>query len=1533
MASHKNNIAINHPGTETEKKYNLLHKLIALYDRKNTLDEALQEACEIIPTLYDQPELVSVYLDYDNHIYKNKNFIETAWISRKKFNTPDKKQGILEIYYVKEYNQILDIEETSDTFDFLADITTILSGIISKFQFEKLMLDNTERLKELKGIRRTTEILSRGMTLEESLQEICSFLPEAWQYPEYTAAKITYDNKVFKSKKFKETPWVQEQVFETPDNKEGIISIYYLKEFPPADEGPFLKEERDLIDNLSALISGTVTKKSLQELLLSNTERLKELRGINQTSHILKQSKSLEESLQVVCMILPEAWQFPEHTAVRIHYNNNIYTSSNFKETPWSQKQEFETPGHKKGLIEIFYLKKFPKADEGPFLQEERNLLINLANLISGTATRDVLGKLLYENRERLKELKAINQTTDIIAQGKPIEETLQEICNMLPKSWQYPKFTVAKISFEDNVYTSTKLEETPWVQKENFITIDNKKGTVEIFYTKEFKTEYEGPFLKEERNLLVNIAKLISGYINNYKGREIYRKKVLLDTYKHQPEEFRKSLIENKKPLQLFFNKQIIDKYIYLDMMKYKVKEILFVATLYDAFILENEDRFFEQFMGEIYQYSLFSLPRITGVNSAEEALKLLEKAHFDLVILMVGIDRKLPETLSNQIKQKNPDTPIYLLLNQKSFLNYFVDLVHRKQSIEKLFVWNGDSQIFFAIVKSIEDKANVENDTKIGLVRVILLVEDSPYYYSKYLQMLYSIVFSQVQQLLPEVEKNELDKICKMRSRPKILLAKNYEDAVYIFNKYKDYLLCVISDIEFERDGKPDKLAGLKLIRYIKSHILNLPIILQSSEAKYEKRAQDLNVSFMNKNSETLIKDLREFLNYFLGFGDFIFRDREGNQIAVAKSLSEFEKLLHEIPDESFFLHAQENQFSIWLMARGEIQLAKTLNPIKMSDFKNISEARKFFMNIIREYKQEKKKGKIVTFNDAPVLDEKNIATFSSGSLGGKGRGLAFINTLINNLDFTKYTKRINIRTPLTAIIGTDEFEKFIEKNKLFEVALNKKNNYQQIKQAFVDARLSSDLVKKIENFAHQIHNPIAVRSSSLSEDSLTQPFAGVFDTYIIPNVPNQKINTVIQLITVIKLVYASVFSDNVRTYFKAINHKMEEEKMAVVLQELVGTRYDNYYYPHISGIAQSYNFYPLAHMKPHEGFAVIAFGLGTYVVEGWKSFRFSPVYPKIEMYSQKDLLNNTQVQFFAVDCTKKEIDFIKDGEYAALELLDISKAEKHGTLKHCTSVYNIQNDRIEPGISSAGPRLVNFADILQYNYIPLSETINLMLSTFKEALGSPVEIEFAIDLNKTLNNLPSFYLLQIKPQISNPLNFDIDIDKLEKDKILLYTESSLGNGEIDHIEDVIYINTENFDKLKTLDMVREIEYLNNQMIKGNKQYILIGPGRWGTRDKFLGIPVNWSHISYAKVITEISLANFPLDSSLGSHFFHNITSMNVGYFSVLDSSRTEFIRWDILKKQERINQTTYFNHVRFKHPLRVLMNGGKKKSAILF
>ncbi len=1402
---------------------------------------------------------------------------------------------------------------------------------LGRKNLDKQLYQKREREKELAAIKFTLQALNSKELLDQALQLIVNYLPQAWQYPEYTVAQIIFDDKEYLSNAFAFSQWKQEQFFNTVDGKSGSIAIFYTKEFRTIDEGPFMIEERDLINNLAFMIGSAANRRTTSRILYDHKERLKELQCINQTAEILRLSNSIEDALNKICAIIPPAWQYPEFTVARIKFGDFFFQSKNFYESSWFQSHPFETHG-RKGLIEVYYLKEFPSDYEGPFMKEERHLINNLAGLISGSATKYDFEKLIHQNTERVKELDGINITSEIIMQGLSFDVTLQKICSVLSLSWQYPNDTVSRIVYGNKVFISSdSFNETPWKQSKNFVTIENIKGSIEIFYLKEFPIEFEGPFLHEERNLINNLAILVSGYINTNRARDVigvlpYRSVEMHDRKRYS------EVLERKRlplpPLQEFFDKRAIDKYIYLDMMRYKVKEILFVATLYDAFILDNEDGFFEQFMGEIYQYTLFSIPRITGVSSPAEALELIQHTRFDLVIIMLGTDKAATFDLSQKIKKIYSDIPVYLLLNKIGAPDDHVKPVTTAEGIDKIFVWNGDAKVFFAIVKVTEDAVNLENDTNVGLVRVILLVEDSPDYYSRYLTQLYSIVFGQVQHLIASV-KNELDKISKMRSRPKIVLATNYEEAVHIFNKYKDHILCVISDVEFEKEGVYSNQSGISFVKYVRSQISALPIALQSSDKLYMTRADEMKVTFINKNADNLFDELKRFVNYHLGFGHFVFRNKEGESIGVAHDLKDFIDLLATVPDESIEYHALRNQFSIWLMSRGEIKLAKMLNPVQVYYFETITEFRTYIIATIRRAITDKQKGKIIDFDDSDLEHERNIISLATGSMGGKGRGLAFINTLISNFDFSEYAPDINLCTPLTMIIGTDEFELFMKHNALYSMVFGDQD-HNTLKQAFVKAELSSKLLERLRKILERKENPLAIRSSSLSEDSLTQPFSGVFDTYLLPNNHPDFNVRFEQLTTAIKLVYLSIYSKEARNYYATIHHKVEDEKMAVVIQDLVGKAYDNVFYPQISGVAQSYNFYPFAHMKPEEGFAVMAVGLGEYVVKGACSYRFSPKYPDIVLSSPEDQMKQSQVYFYAVDMARKDLDLIGEGEHAGLCRLDISNAKKHGTLNHCASTYDFENSRLLPGLDIDGPLVINFANILKYNYIPLAKTIDVILNAVKNALGSPVEIEFAVDIDKDDQGKASFYLLQIKPLVGNQLNFDIDVSTIDRDKLILYASASLGNGHVTDICDIIFVEPETFDKMQTLEMVNEIEEINHKMIIENRKYILIGPGRWGTRDRFLGIPVVWSQISYARAIVEMSLDDFPLEASLGSHFFHNVVSMNVGYLAVQKHSSNDFINWNLINAQQLISKTKYFKHIRCSMPLDIIMDGQKRIAA---
>jgi hypothetical protein len=1132
--------------------------------------------------------------------------------------------------------------------------------------------------------------------------------------------------------------------------------------------------------------------------------------------------------------------------------------------------------------------------------------------------------RLLHERQERLKELACINRTSSILKEGKPVEETLQQIVLLLPAAWQYPEYTVARIKFMNKKFETSNFQESGWRMYQEFITIDGEKGSIEVFYIREFTAEDEGPFLKEERDLIENISSLITGYINSFKARDLY----WLTKSRDQEEEDQKEA-SSRKLLQRFLDRHNAERDVFHDLQPFKVKEILLVANLYDAYSIEGEGRFSDHILGEYYQLSLTSIPRVTGVSGEDEAFSRLKSRHYDMIIIMVGVDKESPVLLCKKIKEKYPYIPTFLLLNSPGDVEYVKKQKAAGVPFDNYFVWTGESKVFFAMVKLLEDRVNVDNDTKKGLTRVILIVEDSAEYYSSYLPMLYTLVMEQTRNLIEDVSTDELYKVLKLRARPKILLAWTYEDAILVYNEYKESLLCVISDMRFPKDGVLSDTAGYDLIEHVKKDLPNLPTVLQSSDPANASYAYQLKASFINKNSETLLQDLKSFINYYLGFGHFVYRDNKGRQIAVAKSMKEFESYLETVPEDSLVYHAMKNHFSLWLMARGEVKIAKMINPMKVSDFQSLSELRKFLLDVIRKRRKEMNKGKVVNFEASAVIDETNVVSLAGGSLGGKGRGLAFINTIIYSFELGRLLPGINIKTPVTAIIGTDEFDMFMERNHLWDRVRDEKD-FEVLQKLFIEGSLSYTLEKELRIFIKLIEKPLAVRSSSLFEDSMSQPFSGIFGTYLLPNNHPDFDTRLRQLEDAIKLVFSSIYSKNSRTYFEAINYKVEQEKMAIVIQEVVGNRYEDAFYPHISGTAQSFNFYPVAHMTPQDGFAVLAVGLGQYVVEGDKAFRFSPTYPSLDIISQKDLYKDSQVSFYAVDMAKKDVNLL-EGEYAGLITLNISDAERHDTLKHLASVYNPDNDSIIPGLDSPGPRVINFADILKYDFIPLSGTLKVILDVVKEAFGTPVEIEFAVDMNKDKCGNSSFYLLQIKPLVGSGAGYNIEPESIVMDDTVLITRKSMGNGLIDDIRDVIYVEPSKFNNMMTEKMAEEIDTMNDKMLKENLRYMLIGPGRWGTRDKFIGIPVAWPQISNAKVIVEVSLPDFHLDASLGSHFFHNVTSMNVGYFSINQDSLDGSIFWDKLNNQVTVEEGNFFRHVRFEKPLQIRMDGKKRMAVV--
>jgi hypothetical protein len=972
-------------------------------------------------------------------------------------------------------------------------------------------------------------------------------------------------------------------------------------------------------------------------------------------------------------------------------------------------------------------------------------------------------------------------------------------------------------------------------------------------------------------------------------------------------------------------------DRDIFQDLMPYKVKEVLLLATLYDSYSIVREGQFTDKIFGEFLQLNLYTYPRFTSVNTEKEALKMIRTRDFELVIIMVGVDKSIPILAANAIYQIKSHVPILLLVNNNGDLRYFQASKTKIESIDRVFVWNGNSNVFLAMIKYIEDKMNVEADTRNGNVRVILLVEDSIQYYSRYLPMLYTNIMTQTQNLVEDKSADELHKIMKLRARPKVILVSNYEEAVIAINKYKKYLLSVISDVKFPRNEIEDDEAGVDLLRYVNSILkFPIPVLLQSHDVNNAQRAIDVGADFINKNSESLALDIHNYIYKRLGFGNFVFKDIEGNPIMIAHNMAEFQEMFRIVPESALAYHGQRNSFSTWLMARGEINIAEQLLPKRFEDFINSNELRKFCLDVFEKVRSQKLRGTIIDFDPSLVTENRFVVRLGKGSMGGKGRGMAFMCNFLENINFTHIIPEMNIRIPATAVIGSGEFDKFLENNNLFE-EIYSSNDYERTKTIFLESQFGDELQERLYSYLENMKKPLAIRSSGLFEDSLMQPFSGVYATYLIPN-NHPDINVRYQqLETAIKLVYASIFTESAMSYFDAVNYKIEEEKMAVIIQEVVGNQYNDRYYPSISGVAQSYNFYPVSYMEPEDGFAVAAIGLGMYVVGGEKAYRFCPKYPDINIVSVHDLVRDSQKEFYAIDMDHTQFDLENGGENAAIKKMKISSAEKDGMLQHCASVYDNENDCLVPGTDIPGLRVIDFANILKYKHIPLANTLSVLLKLFLEAMGSPVEIEYAVDLEKGENQLPTFYLLQIKPLIRREEQLMVNISHVDPQKTIMLAHRGMGNGIVSGITDLIFVDPDCFDKMKTREMAIEISQFNRKLDFQNRDYVLIGPGRWGTRDPYTGIPVAWSNISRARVIVEMGLKDFPLDGSLGSHFFHNVTSMNVGYFTIPHNSSDSSINIGLLKQQPVVEEGRFVKHISFGKPLRILMDGKSRQAVI--
>ncbi|MBP7263555.1 MAG: pyruvate, phosphate dikinase [Spirochaetia bacterium] len=985
-----------------------------------------------------------------------------------------------------------------------------------------------------------------------------------------------------------------------------------------------------------------------------------------------------------------------------------------------------------------------------------------------------------------------------------------------------------------------------------------------------------------------------------------------------------------------MYFN-ELVESYdrerrerdIFHDLMRYRVREVLLVASLYDSFILESDGALSDQIYGEFFKLNLTTAPRVTCAYTSESALELFRQAPFDLVILMAGLDYQGPLELAAQLKEAKPGTPVLLLaMNNSSLAGLGAECPGSFRNVDRVFVWNGYSKLFVGMIKYVEDLANVDTDTRVGMVRVILLIEDSVRYYSRYLPLLYSVVMKQTQQLVEDERVVETYKILRMRGRPKVILATSYEEAEALFRRYEPYLLTVISDLRYPRAGEEDPEAGFRFLRMSKERKPDLPVLIQSSEGGHRDAAYALGASFSDKNSQTLGRELEFFFQTQLGFGPFSFRDPEGVEYGRARTMDEFEDLLATVPPECLLYHAERNHFSAWLMARGEVRFARILRNYELDDFDGVRELRDFILRSMNELRRGKSRG-IIPGLGTPRR-ERSLARLGGGSVGGKGRGLAFIKSLIDNLAFPQADSGgMDIRLPYTAFIGIDEFEAWMDSHNLWNFAWYEEDG-RNLAAVFLSKPLGGELTERLKAFLATTEAPLAVRSSGLFEDMLMVPFSGVYDTYLIPNAHPDPDQRLARLCDAIRLVYASMFSRTARAYFDAASYKIEEERMAVVVQELVGARRGRWFYPLIAGTAHSYNYYPVSYLKPDDGLCVAAFGLGPYVVEGGESYRFSPRYPKLDVVSPEQRKSGGQRWFYALDMERLDFD-LSAGEDATLARLDLSEAEDDPLLGLVVSTWNSQDQRLEPGTSERGPRLVDFAPVLKYRALPFAEAIEAVLEVCSKSMGIPVEIEYAVNVDGP-ERRPVLYLLQIKPLIQNAEKISVDADSANKGDCLVLSDRCMGNGRIADIGDLVYVDPARWDPLRTEAMASELERVNASLVAAGRPYILVGPGRWGTRDRFLGVPVNFAQISGAKAIVEADLEDFRVESSLGSHFFHNVTAMNIGYFSVPWGSPSAFVDWDAIRALPVLWQGDYCVHVRTQSPLDLLMDGTRGHGAVL-
>ena len=966
-----------------------------------------------------------------------------------------------------------------------------------------------------------------------------------------------------------------------------------------------------------------------------------------------------------------------------------------------------------------------------------------------------------------------------------------------------------------------------------------------------------------------------------------------------------------------------------FANLMNKRIYNVLLIATKYDSFMLEDDGRVDEQIFNEYTSLSLRYPPRFTQVTTEEEALNELKNRNFELIICMPNMDNRDIFAAASEIKVHYPNIPIVVLTPFSKEVSKRIaneDL----SAIDYVFSWLGNSELLLAIIKLIEDKMNAPDDTASVGVQIILLVEDSIRFYSSALPHLYKFVLEQSQMFAKEAL-NDHQRTLRMRGRPKIKLARNYEEAVRIFDQYRDNMLGIISDMSFMHNGVKDPYAGYKFGQYVRKTGLIIPFVLESSEASNHIYAKELNASFIDKNSKSYPQDLKKKIMQRFGFGDFvILNPHTKEEIMRIKDLKDLQKKVFQIPDDSLVYHLSRNHFSRFFYSRAMFPPAEVLKHVDVSDYKDMDEARKLIFDLIVQYRRMKNTGVVAVYQKDRFDEYSNFARIGDGSLGGKGRGLAFIGAMVKRYPKLE-SDNFAVNIPKTVVICTDIFDEFMETNELYPVALGDADD-ETILRYFLRASLPSRLIEDLMAFFDVVKSPIAVRSSSLLEDSHYQPFAGIYSTYMVPKI-EEKYDMLRTVSDAIKAVYASVFYKDSKAYMTATSNLIDQEKMAIVLQEVVGSRYNDHFYPTMSGVARSLNFYPIGNEKAEDGIANIALGLGKYIVDGGQTLRFSPRHPHsiLQMSTMDFALRETQTRFNALELKNMAEAFSVDDAFNLVKL-GLKDADAEGSLKYIVSTYDPYDQIIRDGYYPGGRKILSFVNILQHDVFPLADTLDQILRIGQQEMGRPVEIEFAVNMDPSDHTRATFYLLQIRPIVDNKEIMDEDLSLVKNEETILSSTSVLGHGIVGDVQDIIYVKTGAFNSSNNQLIAYEIEKMNRSFTDQEKGYVLVGPGRWGSSDSWLGIPVKWPHISNARVIVECGLENYRVDPSQGTHFFQNLTSFGVGYFTVNPFKGDGWFDEAFLNAQPAVEETEYLRHVRFDAPITIKMDGKKSLGVVL-